>query len=189
MPIHYLVSPIAGFAATLVLLLAAPAASAAGLPAELDAVRHPALVLAASAAELPGKFDPTRDPALDVATAVSMARAQGKRVLVDVGGEWCAWCHVMDRFFAGDAEARAVRERGFVWVKVNVSPQNGNAAFLSRWPKISGYPHLFVLGPDGALLHSQDTGELESGQGYDRGKFLAFLRRWSPVPASGVQRT
>jgi thiol:disulfide interchange protein len=125
-----------------------------------------------------GKFDPGRDPAADVAQAVAMARAQGKRVLVDVGGEWCSWCHIMDRFFDGDREARALRDRGFVLVKVNYSRENTNAAFLARWPKIAGYPHLFVLGPDGALLHSQDTGELEAGDGYDRAKVLAFLREW-----------
>jgi thiol:disulfide interchange protein len=125
------------------------------------------------------RFDPRRDPAADVAQAVATARAQGKRVLVDVGGEWCSWCHIMDRFFDSDAEARTLRDRGFVLVKVNYSRENTNAAFLARWPRIKGYPHLFVLGPDGALLHSQDTGALESGKGYDRGRMIAFLREWS----------
>ena len=135
---------------------------------------------AVSAAGLADRFDPARDPAKDVAAAVAQARDAGKRVLVDVGGEWCSWCHKMDRFFAADDEARAVRDRGFVVVKVNYSPQNKNQAFLSRYPRIAGYPHLFVLGPDGKLLHSQDTGELEAGKGYDRDKLLGFLRNWSP---------
>ena len=86
----------------------------------------------------------------------------------------------MDRFFAADDEAREMRDRGFVVVKVNYSPQNKNQAFLSRYPRIAGYPHLFVLGPDGKLLHSQDTGELEAGKGYDRDKMLGFLRNWTP---------
>lgn len=140
-----------------------------------------ALVLhSAVAAVLPERFDPTRDAAADVAAAVAQAKAEGKRVLVDVGGEWCSWCHIMDRFFAADAEARDLRERGFVFVKVNFSPENRNETFLSRWPHIGGYPHLFVLGSDGELLHSQDTSELEAGEGYDRGRVMAFLRRWSP---------
>jgi thiol:disulfide interchange protein len=139
-----------------------------------------ALAAPAFGEALPAKFDPTRDAAADVALAVAQAKAEGKRVLVDVGGEWCSWCHVMDRFFAADADARALRERGFVFVKVNWSPQNHNEALLSRWPKINGYPHLFVLGPDGALLHSQDTSKLEAGRGYDRDRFMAFLRAWSP---------
>jgi len=137
------------------------------------------LAVAASAAGLTDQFDPGRDAAADVAAAVAQAKAENKRVLVDVGGEWCSWCHIMDRFFAADAEARELRERGFVMVKVNFSPENKNAALLSRWPPIPGYPHLFVLGPDGALLHSQDTEKLEAGKGYDRAKVVAFLREWS----------
>ena len=134
----------------------------------------------AMAAGLADRFEPGRDAAADVAAAVARAKIEGKRVLVDVGGEWCAWCHILDRFFAADSEARGVRERGYVLVKVNFSPENRNEALLSRWPRIDGYPHLFVLGPDGTLLHSQDTGELEAGRGYDRAKMLDFLRRWSP---------
>jgi len=138
------------------------------------------LLVACAGDAAPAKFDPARDPAADVAHAVALASSQHKRVLVDVGGEWCSWCHIMDRFFETDREARELRDRGFVLVKVNYSKDNTNAAFLGRWPKIRGYPHLFVLGPDGALLHSQDTSELEAGNGNDRQKMLAFLRAWSP---------
>jgi thiol:disulfide interchange protein len=133
-----------------------------------------------SAYDLPLKFDPKRDAANDVATAVQLAKAQGKRVLVDVGGEWCSWCHIMDRLFAADEELRALRDVHYVWVKVNWSRENPNEAVLSRWPKISGYPHLFVLDAKGTLLHSQDTSLLEEGKGYDKAKFVAFLRKWAP---------
>lgn len=129
-------------------------------------------------APLPERFDPGRDAAADVATAVGMARAQGKRVLVDVGGEWCAWCHILDRFMESTPQVRQVRDERYVWVKVNFSPANRNEALLSRWPKVKGYPHLFVLDEHGALVHSQATGELESGKGYDAAKMLAFLRRY-----------
>jgi thiol:disulfide interchange protein len=133
----------------------------------------------AGANDLPLKFDPQRDAAKDVATAVRLAKSQGKRVLVDVGGEWCSWCHIMDRFFAATPEVRALRDAHYVWVKVNWSKDNRNEALLSRWPKIVGYPHLFVLDADGKLLHSQDTSLLEQGKGYDKAKFVAFLRAWA----------
>ncbi len=141
-------------------------------------------VTASGAADLPTKFDPSRDAAADIARATSLANAQGKRVIVDVGGEWCAWCHVMDRFLATNPDVHALVGAHFIWVKVNFSPQNRNEAVLSRWPPIHGYPHLFVLDGSGRLLHSQDTGELEAGNGYDKGRFRAFLERWagSPVP-------
>lgn len=137
------------------------------------------LASVAAAQELPAKFDPARDAAKDIAVATALAKAQGKRVLVDVGGEWCSWCHILDRFIDANADIRGLRDAGYVWVKVNWSKENKNETLLSRWPKIAGYPHLFVLDGNGKLLHSQDTGALESGKGYDRVKFAQFLREWT----------
>jgi thiol:disulfide interchange protein len=132
-------------------------------------------------AALPLRFDPTRDAAADLRDALAQAGAQGKRVLVDVGGEWCTWCHVLDRFVAGRPEVLRTVNAHYVWLKVNWSPQNRNEPVLSRWPKARGYPHLYVLDPNGQLLASQATSELEAGQDYDEQKMLGFLRRYAPA--------
>jgi len=145
----------------------------------------PLLAFAAGVAalDLPTKFDPARDPAKDVAAAAAAAKAQGKRVLVDVGGEWCVWCHIMDDFIAANPDVRSVLDAGYVVVKVNWSRENKNEAFLSTLPAIKGYPHLFVLDGSGKLVHSQDTDVLEQGRSYDKAKFVAFLKKWT-VPRS-----
>ena len=154
-------------------------AAVAALVATLAAAALPARG-APELPPLPLRFDPARDASKDVATAVALAATSGRHVLVDVGGEWCPWCHVMDRFFETNAELARLRDRNYVWVKVNWSKENRNDALLSRWPKVSGYPHLFVLDARGELLHSQDTGALESGKTYDVAKFSAFLNRYAP---------
>jgi thiol:disulfide interchange protein len=141
-----------------------------------------ALSLPALAQVLTPKFDPARDAAKDVAAAASIAKQQGKRVIVDVGGEWCPWCHILDRFIAANADVKALVDANYVWVKVNWSPQNKNEALLARWPAVKGYPHLFVLDGDGKLLHSQDTGALEAGKDYDKPKMLAFLKQFARAP-------
>ena len=130
---------------------------------------------ATAAQELPTRFDPQRDATKDLAAAAALASAQGKRILVDVGGNWCKWCHTLDRFIDDHADIKALIESRYVWLKINWSPENKNDGLLSRWPKIKGYPHLFVLDAKGQLLHSQDTGSLESGDSYDVGRFTAFL--------------
>jgi thiol:disulfide interchange protein len=135
-------------------------------------------VPAAFGADLPRKFDPHRDATADVAAAVALAAAQGKRVMVDVGGEWCSWCHLLDGFIASNDDVRQLVADHYVWVKVNYSPDNKNEQLLSRWPKVKGYPHLFVLDASGALVHSQDTSLLEAGHGYDKAKVIAFLRQY-----------
>lgn len=132
---------------------------------------------------LPGKFDPTRDAAEDVRQALLIARGEKKLVLLDVGGEWCTWCHVFDRFIASRPAVSDALSRGYVMVKVNYSPQQRNEQLLSRFPKAKGYPHFYVLDATGKLLVSQPSGELEAGNDYDEAKVLAFLRRGAGAPS------
>jgi thiol:disulfide interchange protein len=129
---------------------------------------------------LPTAFDPARDAARDLEAALGVARSTQRRVLVEVGGEWCTWCHIMDRFFAANPDVRKIRDANFVLLRVNFSKENQNQAFLARWPKVAGYPHLFVLDADGRLLHSQDTSALEAAKDYDPLAFRAFLLEWAP---------
>jgi thiol:disulfide interchange protein len=128
---------------------------------------------------LPSTFDPARDPAKDLEAALRIARAAGLRVLLDVGGEWCSWCHVLDRFFTANPDLKRYRDERYVWLKVNWSKESRNEAFLGRFPPIKGYPHFFVLDASGKLLHSQDTSLLESGKDYDYAAMRAFLVKWA----------
>jgi len=125
------------------------------------------------------KFDPTRDAANDIQNAMKEAKASGKRIILDVGGEWCSWCHKLDKFFEDNADVNEFMRANYVVVKVNYSKENKNEAVLSRYPPVKGYPHLFVLDSKGALMHSQDSGALESGDHHDRDKVLAFLKEWA----------
>lgn len=127
------------------------------------------------------KFDPQRNAARDIQLAIAEAKRSGRRVLLDVGGEWCIWCHRLDTLFMKNPDLSDYLHKNFVVVKVNYSKENTNEALLSKYPKIPGYPHLFVLDEKGLLLCSQDTGELEEGKGHSREKVLAFLKRWSPA--------
>ncbi|MBS1709429.1 MAG: thioredoxin family protein [Armatimonadetes bacterium] len=125
------------------------------------------------------KFDPKRDAAKDIADAVAKAKKENKRVLLDVGGEWCSWCHKLDAFFESNAEAKKILAASYVVVKVNYSQENENKAVLSKYPAIQGYPHLFVLDKTGKLIHSQDTGQLETGDHHDPAKVIPFLKKWA----------
>lgn len=124
-------------------------------------------------------YDPSRDAEKDIRDATAEAARTGKRVLLEVGGKWCGWCHILDRYFEEHPELVALREKNFIMVKINFSQENENKAVLSRYPEIPGYPHLFVLDSDGKFLHSQGTAELEKGKSYDLEKFFAFLKKWS----------
>lgn len=145
------------------------------------------LVAAAlSAAEQP--YNPKADPAADLKAAEAQAQKEGKNILLDVGGEWCSWCHRMDKFFVTNTGLMELREKNYVFLKINFSPDNENQAFLAQYPKIDGYPHLIVLDAKGKLLVSQSTDVLEEGKGYNLERFLAFLHKWAPAKAGAAVR-
>lgn len=126
------------------------------------------------------KFDPQRDPSADLKLAVNFAEQNNKRIILDVGGEWCIWCHRLDAFIQSHDRIKNLIDQNFVWVKINYSKENKNEKFLSAYPEIPGFPHLFVLEKDGSFLHSQDTGVLEQDKDYSEQKILTFLNEWLP---------
>ena len=122
------------------------------------------------------KFDPARNPDADVQTAIKAGGKAHKKIILDIGGEWCIWCHRIDAFIASHKEIKSYLDKNFIVVKVNYSKENKNEEFLTKYPKVPGYPHMFVLDSKGKLLHSQDTGLLENEKTYDPGKFMTFLK-------------
>ncbi|QQS36492.1 MAG: DUF255 domain-containing protein [Ignavibacteriales bacterium] len=55
---------------------------------------------------LPEKFDPARNAAEDIQQTINLAKQYGKRILLDVGGEWCIWCHRLDAFIESHKELK-----------------------------------------------------------------------------------
>ncbi|HEU5351780.1 MAG TPA: thioredoxin family protein [Terracidiphilus sp.] len=125
-------------------------------------------------------YDFRRDPAQDLATAETEAQQQHKRILLEVGGDWCYWCHQLDDFFKSNPDVTKLRADNFIFVKVNMGPTNTNATFLSQFPQIPGYPWIFVLDANGKLLKSQDTDHLNNGRAYQTKPITEFLTAWKP---------
>ena len=124
------------------------------------------------------KFDPNRNAEADIQDAVAEAERTDKRIILDVGGEWCIWCHRIDQFIDENKELKDFLNEHYLVVKINYSKENKNEELLSNYPEIEGYPHFFVLESDGTLLHSQNTGDLEKEKSYDIDKFMTFLKEW-----------
>jgi len=125
-------------------------------------------------------YDPRANPYRDLERALDRAEAENKRVLLVLGGDWCVWCEILDRYLVADLEARAAFEATFVILKVNVSLENENEAFLSGFPQSEAYPDFLVLDSRGAYLGRQRTDLLERDRTYDRTRMVAFARRWRP---------
>lgn len=125
------------------------------------------------------KYDAARDSEKDLAEAVKEAKRENKKIFLDVGGEWCIWCRKFDQFLEENKDAANYLNKHFILVKINVDKEHKNEKFLSKFPKVEGYPHFFILNKAGKLLRSQNTGLLESGDHHDKDKVFAFLKKWA----------
>ncbi|MCB1875282.1 MAG: thioredoxin family protein [Chromatiales bacterium] len=125
-----------------------------------------------------------RDPFVDGRTALALAKASGRHVLIELGGDWCVWCHRLDGFLASKPALHQALHNAFVLLKVNVSEENDNAEFLKDFPRALGYPHMYVSDTDGNLLQSQDTAQFIIDNRYAEKPFYDFIERWGPKPAS-----
>ena len=136
-------------------------------------------------------YDPAADPFALLEDARASAAAEDKLVLVIAGGEWCIWCHYLDAFLTEHAKIGKALKDTFVVVKAYIGDEKNNDAFFATLPDAAGYPHFWVVAPDGAVLASQNTLPLEDGEkSYDAGRFMAFIDEWRRAPRveGGVPR-
>jgi len=139
--------------------------------------------LSAIAAELPEYsriYDDKRDPFQDAKAAISLAQQTNRNVLIEIGGNWCTWCHKMDAFLEKNPEVYQSLHDEFVILKVNVSDSNENEAFMKALPPVLGYPHMYVSTAQGKMVLSKDTAELQEEGEYSVKQWLAFIEQWKP---------
>lgn len=123
-------------------------------------------------------YDETRNPNADGRAALKLAKESGRKVLIEVGGDWCRWCHVLDKFIKDHPEVEKRLYETFVVLKVNISDENDNAEFMSAFPPALGYPHMYITDNSGTILHSQDTAEFRENKKYSEKRFMIFFDRW-----------
>jgi thioredoxin-related protein len=123
-------------------------------------------------------YDQNRNPNEDGRDALTLARQTNRKVLIELGGDWCRWCHIMDRFIKQHPEVETRLHQTFVVLKVNINDANDNAEFMSAFPPAKGYPHMYVTDYSGNILYSQDTANFRENKQYSVKRFMAFFDRW-----------
>ncbi|RYD88952.1 MAG: thioredoxin family protein [Sphingobacteriales bacterium] len=137
--------------------------------------------LSASANDSTRLYNPAANARKDVAAALQRAKAEKKQVLIQVGGNWCIWCYRFNAFTHADTAINALLRDNYVVYHLNYSKENKNLDYLAElgYPQRFGFPVMIVLDADGHRLHTQDSGLLEKGNGYDHDKVYAFLHGWA----------
>lgn len=135
-------------------------------------------------------YDESINPDTQITEAIAKAASNGKFVVAQLGGNWCKWCIRFARFIETDPELKKLVEDNFEFIHVNYNPRNeednaSKAATQSALKRLGnpvrfGYPVLVVIDSDGNVIHTQDSGFLESGEGYDKKKVTRFFETWTP---------
>jgi thiol-disulfide isomerase/thioredoxin len=122
----------------------------------------------------PKIYDEAADAKADILAAVTRAKENQRRVLVQWGGNWCHWCILLHDLYAKDkAIAKTLRyEYDVVLVDSNKNPQLMAAYGVDT---TKGVPYLTVLDGEGKLVANQETGVLEKEGAHDPAKVLEFL--------------
>ncbi len=128
-------------------------------------------------------YNPQANALHEVALRVAQARAEHKRVLLQIGGNWCVMCFRLNALLQTDTALKK-QLQNYVVYHVNYSPQNKNLPLLNKLggPQRYGFPVLVVLDEDGKALFTQSSGGLQRGNGYDAGKVSLFLTEWQHPP-------
>jgi len=138
-------------------------------------------------------YDTNADALAALKKAVDKAKVEGKHVFVQIGGNWCPWCVRFHHLTDTNAVVKAAQEKDFVVVRVNYSKENKNETALAQleYPQRFGFPVFVILNADGKRIHTQSSGYLEQGKGYDEKAVTDFLKAWTPAavnPATYVKK-
>ena len=135
-------------------------------------------------------YDETINPLEQINQAVAKAKAEGKFVVCQVGGNWCPWCLRFADFITNDTTISNLVSENYEYIHVNYNPRRSGGeaqqeqatALMKRLNNCGrfGFPVFVVLDADGRVIHIQDSSFLEEGKGYSQEKVVRFFKNWTP---------
>lgn len=138
-----------------------------------------------SLAELPTPLPLPYDHAAvahdQVARAQSRARASGKLLLVDLGGNWCADCRLLAAVMQLP-EVAAFVDAHYVLVLVDVGRMDRNLDIPAHWgvKRLDGVPSLLVVDSGDHLVNAGHQEALADARSMRPQALADWLARWTP---------
>ena len=163
----------------------------------IDTKRLPAIIMAIlfsvavnAQTTLKKVYNEDINPIEQIDQAIVKAKAEGKHVVCQVGGNWCIWCLRFADFITKDTSISQFIDENFVYIHVNYNPKKSEGeakaqqaeALMKRLNNCGrfGFPVFVVLDHEGNVIHIQDSSFLEEGEGYDKEKVMRFFKNWTP---------
>lgn len=127
-------------------------------------------------------YKPEENAEQKISDAVKQAKAEGKHVFIQIGGNWCIWCARFNDFVTTDKSIDSLIKTNYVVYHMNYSKENKNEKLLAEYdfPQRFGFPVFLILDANGKLIHTQNSSYLEEGKGYNAKTVSGFFNDWSP---------
>lgn len=126
-------------------------------------------------------YDEHADANQAVTKAFARARAEHKRVLIDLGGNWCADCRIL----AGVMKLPEVQrflDTHYVVIAVDVGRFNRNLQVPARFgvtQRLEGVPSVLIADPDGKLLDAGHIAALADARSMTPQAIADWLAQWA----------
>ncbi len=126
-------------------------------------------------------YNPKADAKTDIQNSITKANAEGKHVLLQIGGNWCSWCVKFNKKVTENDTLKNVLTEKYITYHLNYSKENWNEDLLASlgYPQRFGFPVFVVLDGKGNRLQTQNSVYLEENKGYSTEKVLEFFNNWS----------
>jgi len=156
-------------------LTAIPAPAAPGNPPRLG-------ISSLSEVAVPERpYDENANADSMVESAFARAQVAHKRVLIELGGNWCADCRILAGVMALP-ELRQFLEAHYVVVRVDVGRFNRNLQIPARFgitQRLEGVPSVLIADPDGTLVNKGHTAALADARSMTPQAIADWLAQWA----------
>jgi thiol:disulfide interchange protein len=117
-----------------------------------------------------------------VDAAFARARKDGKRVMIDLGGNWCADCRILAGLM-DLPEMRAFLASHYELVSVDVGRFNRNLQIPARFgitTRLEGVPAILVATPQGRLVNAGRVSAIQDVRHATPQEIADWLAQWTP---------
>lgn len=131
--------------------------------------------------QVPAPYDTSADAESQLKTALAKAKSEGKRVLIDMGGNWCPDCVILSNVMLLP-EVSSFVSAHYEVVLVDMGRFNKNMQIPKRFGvdgRIEGAPALLVLDADGKLLDAGHLTELDTARTMQPQAIVDWLAKWA----------
>lgn len=130
---------------------------------------------------LPAPYDPAANAAAQLAAAGARAKASGRLLLIDLGGNWCPDCRLLAGVM-GLPEVKAFIDAHYVVVTVDVGHMDRNLDIPRRYgiTRLEGVPSLLVVDSHGRLIDGGHIAALSDARSMSPQALADWLAQWTP---------